>query len=268
MLLLLACGVGVVIVWTLIADQTKRAGRPDTRVQDAIPERCSGERHLPGYHFDIAAEVTARPALPFDPPNEFVMEYGDIDGVVTTRQIRILSVGGNGKSYYVEAFCRLRNARRTFRADRVLSLRRHDGADIIAAPMVYLLEMLPEVERPDPGHDSVMGRVRPGLDVLIWIARADREISTDEQEVLFAFIAARNGLAGARFADVAWSRPKAAAYIAGARPMLDGCAAAILKMSRTGREAGLLREYADKVAQAGEPKAARRRDQIIGLLDA
>lgn len=197
-------------------------------------------------------------------PGAYDIEYTDADGVVTTRTIDVISVSMSAGAVYIRAFCRLRAGERTFRADRILAASRAPAGEPIQGIERHFFLMAPEDARPDPDHDSVMARVRSGLDILIWIARSDREISSDEEEKLLEYVGERNGLAGRKFAEVPWSRTKAAGYIDGARPTFATSIGALAKMSRTGREHALLTKYAGRIAASGGAGAENRRAQLFG----
>lgn len=206
----------------------------------------------------------SRSGPPISPELEYDIEYGDADGVVTARRIRLIAVESGDYATYVRAYCRVRNSERTFRADRILSATWLSGPTTIADPEAHFFDLLPEEARPDPDHNAVMARVRPGLDVLIWIANADRQISADEQEALIDFIGERNGLAGEAYAAVPWSRAKATIYIDSARPTLASCSGILSKISKTGREFRLLKEYGGRIAEFGGEAGERRRKQLLG----
>lgn len=195
--------------------------------------------------------------------SRFEMDYADTDGVVTSRVFDLLSVTLDRGALYVNAFCHLRGGERTFRADRIIALKRVEGAGIVPDPEVFLLEFLPESARPDPAHDGVIERVRNSLSALIWIASADREISIEEMDVLLEFISARNGLGGAKYSAVMWNREKAAAWIDAARPTFATSISAISRMSRTGREYQMVGAYASKLALIGGGSAENRRHQLF-----
>lgn len=108
-----------------------------------------------------------------------------------------------------------------------------------------------------------MARVRPGLSALVWVAMADRDISTEEMEILLAYIADRNAIGGARFAAVQWDRAKATAQIDQMRPTLADALAAVARMSPTGKDFALQREYLAKLVAVGGAASERRAKQVI-----
>jgi hypothetical protein len=52
---------------------------------------------------------------------EYRIEYADADGVVTTREIYLNTWRSRGSLHYLDCWCFLRDERREFRSDRILS---------------------------------------------------------------------------------------------------------------------------------------------------
>ncbi len=198
-----------------------------------------------------------------DDERDYDIEYGDVDGVVTTRRIKVLDLEGSAEVVYLRAVCSLRNAERTFRADRILSARSAMSGQRIHDPVGHFRSQFVDLHQKDPDHEAVMARVRGGLNLLIWIAMADREISSDEQEILLEFIAARNALAGAKYASIAWNRARAARYIDQSRPTFSVAAGFLAGISKTGREWRMIDEFSIKVAGVGGISSENRRRQLF-----
>jgi hypothetical protein len=194
---------------------------------------------------------------------DYDIEYGDADGVISTRRIKVLEVEGSVGAVYLRATCLLRNAERTFRADRILSAKSAMTGERLQDPVGYFRSQFIEMHEKDADHDAVMARVRGGLNLLIWIAMADREISSDEQEILLEYIAARNALAGTKYASVPWRRVRATRYIDQARPTFADAAGFLAGISKTGREWRMLDEFSSKVASAGGAVSENRRRQLF-----
>jgi hypothetical protein len=198
-----------------------------------------------------------------DDERDYDIEYGDVDGVVTNRRIKVLDLEGSGGVVYLRAVCSLRNAERTFRADRILSARSGRTGERFHDPLGHFRSQFIDLHLKDPDHEAVMARVRGGLNLLIWIAMADREISSDEQEILVEFIAARNALAGTKYASIAWNRARAARYIDQSRPTFSVAAGYLAGISKTGREWRMIDEYSIKVAAVGGLSSENRRRQLF-----
>lgn len=189
-----------------------------------------------------------------------IIEYADADGVITTREIEIRSVELSSEALYVNAFCNLRGAERTFRVDRILSARKSATGPKIRDVEAYIVDFLPEHQLPDPRHDALMNRVAPTLSVLVWIAYADRQISVEELEILLSFIVERSGEASGD----AWNRAKASLWIEDARPTFASASGALAKINRSGKVFTLVEKYASLVAEAGGVASENRRRQLFG----
>jgi WYL domain len=198
-----------------------------------------------------------------DDERDYDIEYGDVDGVVTNRRIKVLDLEGSAEVVYLRAVCSLRNAERTFRADRILNARSAMTGERFHDPVGHFRSQFVDLHQKDPDHEAVMVRVRGGLNLLIWIAMADREISSDEQEILLEFITARNALAGTRYASVAWNRARAARYIDQSRPTFSVAAGFLAGISKTGREWRMIDEFSIKVAAVGGLSSENRRRQLF-----
>jgi hypothetical protein len=190
------------------------------------------------------------------------IEYGDHDGVITKRKISVTGVSATDVAVYVRAYCHLRDDERTFRAERMLEASKVGGSKI-SDPEIHFMDFVPANKRPDPEHDSVMKRVGSSLNCLIWIARADREITSDEAETLIAFINERNKISGTRASSMRWDANKAATFILDARPTLASASAAISRMSPAGRDYALIRTFSDKLVALGGAPSERRRSQLF-----
>ena len=201
------------------------------------------------------------PWLDHSDDDQFDITYSDSDGVLSDRRIRVTSVEAFGDRVYVRALCALRGEERTFRADRIIHARMARGSPI-AGPSSYFAGHVPADARPNPEHDKVMARVRNGLRVLVWIAHSDRDISTDEMEVLLDFIEERSRMA-ARGPDVPWSRNKAIAQIENERPTLALVAGYLAGMSRTGKEFPLIRSYSERLSAIGGIASEKRMKQLF-----
>lgn len=196
-------------------------------------------------------------------PKRYEVEYADANGVVTTRTIDVWSVTAEPHAIYIEVWCHMASDWRTFRADRILKAWQAGSDEPIDDVEEHFYNLLPEEDRPDPDHDAVMSRVAPGLGLLVWIANADREITADETAILLAFIDERNGLAGAKFAQIPWNKVKASVWIDRARPTLNSSAGVLRKISRTGREYAMIRRYAEQLANEGGSSAQNRMRQLF-----
>jgi len=115
----LVIGVAVALLW-----QWWRQSVPPINVPRVQPQTKSASNDLIEPNSEIKVSISTRSYEspgPFDREPEFLIEYADSDGVVTSRQIEIFSRGWKDESF--RAWCFLRSEERTFRFDRVLSAR-------------------------------------------------------------------------------------------------------------------------------------------------
>lgn len=251
----------------LAVEELKQSLEKHTQaVAERIRQREEISPPQPEYRFQSAPSTTpiaARPPKKTWDKERYEIEYADADGVVSTRTIDVLAVRAESNATYIQGWCHTRRAERTFRSDRILSARRTGDACSIGDAEQYFNALVPEVDRPDPDHDVVMSRVAPGLGILVWIAKVDREITVDEESILFDFIEERNGLAGPKFAGTPWNKSKAAAWIDTAKPTFNTSSGTLGKISKTGREYAMLNAYAIRLADEGGEAAKRRMKQLF-----
>lgn len=242
----------IVVVFVLVVVWLSRGDRPSEPVQNE-PWRPPEARPFPPSRNAVSPAPGER---------DVDIEYADADGVVTNRRVTIWEASFDGSALYIRGFCHARGAERTFRADRILRLSvAKTGAP--EDPEIYCAALVPPERRPDPEHDAVMSRCRSALLPLIWIARADRDISSDETEIILGFIAARLQIGKASLASQHWDRQRAAIWIHSARPTLADSLGALARISPTGREHQLIRHTAEALAQSGGPAGAKRREQLF-----
>ncbi|WP_377299763.1 WYL domain-containing protein [Rhizobium sp. SGZ-381] len=256
----LAVGVVALFCWVMI----KFTGKAPKHSQ---PTMADDQKDIAQVRITLSSSappaVASRAPISLpDEPYDYLIDYGDFGGTPTRRKIRVVEIEGGRGAVYIRAFCLMRQAERTFRADRISAAVTSDG-EIIDDPEAHFFQLLPEHQRPDPDHDAVMARARGGLDLLIWIANADRQISIDEKEELLAFIEMRKGIAGKGYADLGWSRAKATRYIDEARPTLATASGYLARISRTGKEYALVKTSAEAVSVFGAEAGRRRYRQLF-----
>ena len=83
-----------------------------------------------------AARSVAKPAR--IPGRDLLLTYRDDKGAETARTVRLVKVRRAGSGLLVEAHCRLRNAVRCFRADRVVALADLGSGRVCPDPRAYL----------------------------------------------------------------------------------------------------------------------------------
>lgn len=260
---------GAVVLW--LALRKRDAGRPNPA--NISEERASYlGREQVGDHVASSKPVSsiasqARAAGPtvsvVDVGGRYRLVYGDVDGVVTEREISVRRAAADYGRVYLLAFCHLRQAERTFRADRVLELTAVPSLGPVHSPSAAIADLARRLAKPDPDHAKVMARVRGGLRPIIWIARSDREISSDEASIILDFIAERSAL-NKSSSPAEWDRALAALFIDEARPTYADAVGALAKMAPGGREAPLVDAYAQKIVECGGSGAERRYRQLFG----
>ncbi len=108
----------VVDEYTLIKDHLR-----DSKAKEAVPS---------GMAFDNGRESAALlPAL-------YEFDYAKEDGEISSRRVFVQSTSVSGDRRYLEGICKTRNAKRTFRVDRVIGpMIRVDDGDVIRAPELF-----------------------------------------------------------------------------------------------------------------------------------
>jgi hypothetical protein len=206
------------------------------------------------------------PLAHWDGPLLFDLVYGDSAGEVTERRVLF---SGASRSYEghqcLTAYCHLRRADRVFRSDRMISCAVAKTGQVIHDPVAYFNRFPARNAGAGPGQASVMGKARPGLKVLMWIARADNDCSEAEAGQLLDYVKKRDGMAGRK--SEAWSEGVMRLALLGFRPVQDEAAGALARMSASGAERALVEKYARKMVRANgkeDPKAEKRRVKLFG----
>ncbi len=158
-----------------------------------------------------------------------IIEYADAFGEVTVRGISVRRVSQKADGIlYVEAFCLLRTEDRTFRADRILALKEWPAGKDFLNPQIYFYHWpgkrvqapraapkapapVRKAAEPPAGHQKVMDHARRGLRVLIWLARADKDLSSPEEEVMLAWVQYRAAFQQGGMLE--WSRSTALDWV-------------------------------------------------------
>ncbi|WP_425493229.1 WYL domain-containing protein [Microvirga zambiensis] len=192
------------------------------------------------------------------------MEYGDVDGVVTRREFKLKRAEQYSGNLYAICHCFYRGSERTFRVDRILSLS-HTDLGTIADPVSHFSAFIDPATLPDPDHEAIMARVRPGLRALTWIARSDHELSEDEVQIILRFVDQRSKLAGPS-RERTWNRDLARIEIENERSTFDSSAGALARISRTSREAALVREFATEISRLGGDSSAKRAQKLLKII--
>jgi hypothetical protein len=122
-----------------------------TRVRDkgwsqaaALKQRSGGESYKSSLEIIARIEKHEEPRVARQMPateivggSAFAMSYADADGEITERVIRVNEVTCENGFVYISAHCFLADAKRTFRSDRILSMRNHRAAEQIRDPIKF-----------------------------------------------------------------------------------------------------------------------------------
>lgn len=137
------------------------------------------------------------------------IEYVDDAGVITNRRVNAISLfrGEQHPFWYLEAFCFLRQDRRTFRTDRILSVADPRlGAAVFSTGAAWVESLLPTVEslRIDLSDlleehddedkiaieaDSILNQHFHALRALYYLAKADKAFRAAEKRLYRLFLA-------------------------------------------------------------------------------
>ena len=112
------------------------AHRPKSRVARWISRL---ETHGKSEHAASASDV--KPFVSVQLPAEFLFDYANADGEITSRRVLVKSISTNGKNDYLEGLCLEKRAFRTFRVDRVIGrmTRAEDGAKFRAGELFVMV---------------------------------------------------------------------------------------------------------------------------------
>lgn len=192
----------------------------------------------------------------------FEITYADADGVITERVIRVNEVTGDNGFAYIRAHCYLAQAERTFRSDRILELRNHRTGEQIRDPGKFFAVFYEDDDDEVVlSHEAVMSRAKPGLQALVWVARADGELDDAVIDTMLDYIDARRQI-GSKAADFAWNREVAKRWIMFTRPVFDNAAGVLSRLSPAGRVAIVTREFVERIG-ATSPNRRKRADKLL-----
>lgn len=186
------------------------------------------------------------------------MVYRDADGELTARRIDVESVLRNFDTNYVDAWCHLRRAQRTFRLERILEISSALTGEVLYPPGSALLKFLREASDPGPDFKSVISKGRRGLLCLIWLARTDYDVSEAETEVMLSYLVERAqlGVKGNPLDD--WKKSAARQWIDSQRPTLEDALGAIALMSHRGQEKAMCAAYAKQIVDIQPPELVQK----------
>ncbi len=121
-----------------------------------------------------------------------MIDYVDSKGEESRRRITINAVEDNGGNLLVHAYCYERKAKRTFRADRIVSATDLASGVIVDDPQAIIRAISGLGEAPRDSREKAtvqaMKNARPGLAVLLFLSRCDGEQHTSEDGVMLEYL--------------------------------------------------------------------------------
>jgi hypothetical protein len=133
----------------------------------------------------------------------FIIEYRDSVGEVSNRRITIRSLKRTDDGHLcLCAVCWERNALRSFRVDRILSLKRLSDPVAITDPVAFFEQYLHDNH--DAGTSALLKGVRPGLRVLVYLSRCDGFVHPREIDAIREYLAGADATA-----QVPWEKCQA-----------------------------------------------------------
>lgn len=124
----------------------------------------------------------------------FVLNYVDAKQEESVRRIALHHVYKKDDKYYLRAFCFERSAPRLFRADRIKMLTDLVTGEVIEPPNIT--RWLDDVATPQSHEDATIDAIqqlRPGILILLFLARCDGHFHPSEFQVLLEYIDAGCG---------------------------------------------------------------------------
>lgn len=115
--------------WTWAVQQQRESNRKDLEMLRNLWRKLSQPK--PVANPSPAGSSTLLPAL-------YEFDYAKEDGEITSRRVYVQSTSYSGGRQYLEGICKTRNARRTFRVDRVIgSMTRVDDGQMLRASELF-----------------------------------------------------------------------------------------------------------------------------------
>lgn len=126
--------IALYVIWQALRNRRKPASTRLPDQEEQVSRRPEKNEMLVGSH-DTHSRTNNVVTVQFSTRNddrnsyrfdgyavpEYRIEYADADGVVTTRDIYLNTWRSRGNLHYLDCWCFLRDERREFRSDRILS---------------------------------------------------------------------------------------------------------------------------------------------------
>ncbi|HYW32448.1 MAG TPA: hypothetical protein VE869_13135 [Gemmatimonas sp.] len=147
-----------------------------TLTYDALAEAAEDEAELASE--DQWAHVAMQPVS----SNATVdLIYRDAEGTKTRRRVTVREFDYAAPRGYLDVFCHLRNARRTFILDRVIEAVDPETGEVLASFHSWLREKYDA--SPEKALDDLYTAQRDALRVLLYVARADGRFMAAERAI-------------------------------------------------------------------------------------
>ena len=125
----------------------------------------------------------------------FAIDYVDSKGAESRRRITIRSVKrrtADPTDILIRAYCHERGAARAFLLSRIREVIDLATGEVIGDPRAYFMAIsVPGVGGPRDDTHQALERVRPDLQILVALARADGQFHPDEDQVILSYVASR-----------------------------------------------------------------------------
>jgi hypothetical protein len=114
---------------------------------------------------------------------EFVIHYVDADDQESVREIEVRHLGYFGNELALQAFCKVRQAQRSFLAMRILQMSDLQTGELIGAPAQWLHDLSAQ----NPTAEA-LERCAAGLQILSCLAWCDGQVSEGEFDVMLGYV--------------------------------------------------------------------------------
>jgi hypothetical protein len=111
-----------------------------------------------------------------------LLDYTDGAGKKTQRTVNVRQFGGYAESVLLIGHCELRNATRTFRADRIAKCVDQETGEIVSNVVAFLTQKYDQ--SPHKTKDTLLDEEYDTLRVLLYVGKADGQLRAAEKQVI------------------------------------------------------------------------------------
>lgn len=119
---------------------------------------------------------------PFPVKATLHISYEDADGMQTERTVDVRQFGANGSGGLIRGRCRLRNANRTFRTDRITSCVDGETGEVVKDAGAYLRAK--HEGSPEHKRETLLVDEYDTLRILLYVGKADGQLRAAEKAVI------------------------------------------------------------------------------------